>query len=121
VRGLAALRDYAFNTGSLDLLAAVNAAGSPAAATDQEIAGPLGASGRRLDGFATTVSDVTPETGSTQGRAVVRLTSASSGYQAVGPEDEVLAAGPASPAQRLRLVLVSVDGRWRISDILPGG
>ena len=51
---------------------------------------------------------------------MVGLTSASSGYQAKGPGGEVLAAGAASPAQRLRLVLVSVDGRWRISDILPG-
>ena len=67
------------------------------------------------------VSEVTPESGSTQDHAVVRLTSASSGYQAVGPENEVLATGPASPAQRLRLVLVSVDGRWKISNILPGG
>ena len=120
VRGLAALRDYALNTGSMDLLASVNAPGSAAAAEDQEIAGALGASGQRLDGFATTVSDVTPETGPVQGRAVVGLTSASSGYQAKGPGGEVLAAGAASPAQRLRLVLVSVDGRWRISDILPG-
>ncbi|MFF1880465.1 protein kinase [Pseudarthrobacter sp. NPDC058196] len=121
VRGLAALRDYAFNTGSLDLLSAVNAPGSAAAAADQDIAGPLGASGQRLDGFTTTVSDVTPESGSTQGRAIVRLTSASSGYKVVSPEDEVVATGSASPAQPLRLVLVTVDGRWRISDILPGG
>ncbi|MDQ0801609.1 protein kinase [Arthrobacter sp. SLBN-112] len=121
VRGLAALRDYALHTGSVELLSAVNAPGSPAAAADQDIAGQLGASGQRLDGFTTTVSDVTPESGSTQGRAVVRLTSASSGYQAMSAEDEVLAAGAASPAQRLRLVLVSVDGQWRISDILPGG
>ncbi|WP_018761074.1 serine/threonine-protein kinase [Arthrobacter sp. 135MFCol5.1] len=121
VRGLAALRDHAFNTGSVDLLSAVNAPGSPAAAADQDIAGPLGASRQRLDGFATMVSEVTPESGSTQDHAVVRLTSASSGYQAVGPENEVLATGPASPAQRLRLVLVSVDGRWKISNILSGG
>jgi eukaryotic-like serine/threonine-protein kinase len=31
-----------------------------------------------------------------------------------------VATGAAAAGQRLRLVLVSVDGRWRVSEILPG-
>lgn len=119
VRGLAALRDNALNTGSVELLDAVNAPGSPAAAADQVVIGQLGSSGR-LEGFATTLSEVATEPGSTQARAVIRLTSAASGYRAMSGEDAVQAAGTATPARPLRLVLVSVEGQWRISEILPG-
>jgi len=30
-----------------------------------------------------------------------------------------VATGPAAPARQLRLVLVPVDGMWRITEILP--
>jgi hypothetical protein len=46
------------------------------------------------------------------------VTSATSGYQTLDAAGAVLAAGAPSPERRLRLVLVFVDGQWRVSDIL---
>lgn len=120
VQALAALRDYAFSSGSLELLAEVNAPGSSAAGADQRLASQFAASGQRLDGFSTMLSEVTAEDGATKDRAVVRAMSATSGYRMVTGEDTVLATGAPSPPQLLRLVLVSVDGRWQVSEILPG-
>ena len=118
-QGLAAVRDYAFSSGVLDLLADVNAPGSAAAAADQRFSGQV-AAGRRLAGFSTTLSGLAVEDGATGEHAVVRAVSTTSAYQVVDPDDTVLATGPASPPQPLRLVLESVEGRWRVSDILPG-
>jgi hypothetical protein len=72
-----------------------------------------------LAGFASLLSDVVTE-GASGGRAVVGATSATSAYEEKDRAGTVLASGAASAGQRLRLVLVSVDGRWRISEILPG-
>jgi serine/threonine protein kinase len=118
--GLAALRDHALSSGNLELLGEVNAEGSPAAAADSRTADRLRSSGLVLAGFATSLSGVATEDGATDARAVVRATSATSAYQEQDARGSVLAAGEASTAQPLRLVLVSVDGVWRISDILPG-
>ena len=122
LQGLAALRDWAFSSGRLELLAEVNAPGSAAAAADERTAGQLHASKHRLDGFSSTLSGVAVEDGGTPHQAVVRVTSATSGYRKISAEGTVLAAGAPSAPQPLRLVLVSVDGRWRVSDILaaPG-
>jgi hypothetical protein len=117
---LAALRDHALSSGNLELLGEVNAEGSPAAAADSRTADRLRSSGLVLAGFATSLSGVATEDGATDARAVVRATSATSAYQEQDARGSVLAAGEASTAQPLRLVLVSVDGVWRISDILPG-
>ncbi|SLK05103.1 serine/threonine-protein kinase [Arthrobacter sp. P2b] len=118
--GLAALRDHAFSRGNLDLLGEVNADGSPAAAADSRTAGRLRSSGLVLAGFATSLSGVATENGATDAHAVVRATSATSAYQEQDAQGSVLAAGEASTGEPLRLVLVSVDGAWRISEILPG-
>lgn len=118
--GLAALRDHAFSSGDLGLLDEVNAKGSPAAAADQQIGERLRSSGRVLSGFASTLSGVAVEDGATPGRAVVRATSATSAYEEKDARGAVLAVGAASAGQSLRLVLVTVDGTWRISEILPG-
>ena len=118
-QGLAAVRDYAFDSGGMELLADVNAPGSAAAAADQRISSQV-AAGRRLAGFSTTLSGVAVEDGATGVYAVVRAVSTTSGYRVLDPDDNVVATGPASGPQPLRLVLVSVDGRWRVSDILPG-
>jgi serine/threonine protein kinase len=120
VRGLAALRDYAFGSGRLDLLADVNAPGSAAAASDELIAAELRPSGHRLAGFTSTLSDVAAEEGATEARAVVQVVAATSTYSTINAENRVLAAGAPSEPRRLRLVLVSVDGQWRVSDILAG-
>lgn len=118
--GLAALRDHAFQSGNLALLDEVNAAGSAAAAADLRTGGRLRDSGLVLSGFSSTLSGVATEPGATTARAVVRATSASSAYEERDSRGEVLAKGAAGPAQPLRLVLVRVDGTWRISDVLPG-
>lgn len=118
--GLAALRDHAFQSGNLALLDEVNAAGSAAAAADLRTGGRLRDSGLVLSGFSSTLSGVATEPGATAARAVVRATSATSAYEERDSRGSVLAAGAASPARPLRLVLVRVDGAWRISDVLPG-
>ncbi|NUT72953.1 serine/threonine-protein kinase [Pseudarthrobacter sp. C4D7] len=120
VRGLAALRDHAFSTGNTQLLAEVNAPGSSAAAADQRIAGQVAAPGQRLQGFTTALSGLAAEDGRTDARAVVRAVSATSGYRVVGADGAEVAAGAPTEPQLLRLVLVSVDGRWKLSDILQG-
>ncbi|NUS37247.1 MAG: serine/threonine protein kinase, partial [Pseudarthrobacter sp.] len=110
----------AFHSGSPELLVAVNVPGSAAAAADQRIVAQLNNGELRLNGFTSTLSDVTAEDGATGERAVVRLTSATTGYQTVNAAGAPVAAGAATAPQRLRLVLVRVDGQWRISDVLPG-
>ncbi|MGX5718253.1 serine/threonine-protein kinase [Arthrobacter sp. MAHUQ-56] len=120
VTGMAALRDHALDSGSLELLEGINAPGSPAAAADQRLAARLDGAGLRLAGFTSTVSELSVDDGATGEHAVVRLTSATSGYRTVDAAGTEVAAGTPGPAQRLSLVLVRVDGQWRISDILPG-
>lgn len=118
--GLAALRDQAFRTGDLALLEEVNADGSAAAAADRRTGEKLRESGLVLSGFSSTLAGVATEPGATPARAVVRATSATSSYEQRDSRGSVLGAGTAGPARPLRLVLVRVDGTWRISDILPG-
>lgn len=120
VRGLAALRDYAFNSGRLELLADVNVPGSAAAAADERIAAALRPTGQRLAGFTSTLSGVAADEGGTGRRAVVRVVAATSGYSTTGGEGSVVATGAATGPQPLRLVLLRLDGEWRVSDILPG-
>ncbi|VXB13600.1 Kinase domain protein [Arthrobacter sp. 9AX] len=120
VQGLSSLRSLAFGSGRFDLLDEVNHAGSAAAAADQRIREPLQASGHTLAGFMGTLSQVQAEEGGTATRAVLALTSAASAYEEKDAQGAVVAAGDAGAEQRLRIVLVSVDGKWRVSEILPG-
>jgi serine/threonine protein kinase len=120
VPGIALLRSLAFSTGRLELLEEVNQPGSGAAAADGLISGRLRESGHILSGFSNTLSRVQAEEGGNHGRTVVAVTSASSAYQEKDEQGAVVATGAAAPGQRLRLVLVSVNGRWRVSEILPG-
>lgn len=118
VHGLAVLRSLALSTGKLELLAEVNQHGSAAAAADSGISGSLRQSGRVLSGFSTTLSQVQAEEGGSEASAVVAVTSASSAYEEKDAQGVVTARGESGAGQRLRLVLVSVDGRWLVSDIL---
>lgn len=120
VKGLALLRDLAFSAGQLELLDEVNAEGSPAAATDQQAAEPLRRSGHILDGFSSNLAELRAENGATATRAVVRVLASSSAYEVKDAQGLAIGAGPAAGARHLRLVLVAVDGKWRISEILPG-
>jgi eukaryotic-like serine/threonine-protein kinase len=120
VRGLSSLRSLAFSTGRLELLAEVNHPGSGAAAADLQTGGRLRASGHTLAGFSITLSQVQAVEAGTAARAVVAVTSASSAYEEKDAYGAVVATGAAGAEQRLRVVLVSVDGKWRVSEILPG-
>ncbi|WP_458778851.1 serine/threonine-protein kinase [Arthrobacter sp. D3-16] len=120
VHGLAVLRSLALSTGQLELLDEVNQHGSAAAAADNGISGRLRQSGRVLSGFSTTLSQVQAQEGGTEAGTVVAVTSASSAYEEKDAQGVVTARGEAGGGQRLRLVLVLLDGRWRVSDILPG-
>lgn len=120
VHGLAWIRSMAFSSGRLELLDHVNAPGSAAFAADEQIRRRLQESGHVLAGFTSTLSNVQIQPGRSAGRAVVGVTSATSPYEEQDLSGAVVAAGPAGEGQELRLVLVPVDGRWRIMDILPG-
>jgi hypothetical protein len=120
VQGLAALRSLAYSSGRLDLLDEVNQPGSGASKADREVSERLRDSGHTLAGFAGTLSGVQAEEGGSAARTVVSVTSASSGYEEKDAGGAVVATGTAGAEQRLRLVLVSVEGRWRLSEILPG-
>ena len=120
VQGLASLRSLAFSSGRLDLLDQVNVQGSTAAAADGRIAGPLRESGHVLAGFTSILTDVSVQPESNESRAVVAVTSAASAYEEHDSSGGLVATRLAAPPQQLRLVLVQVDGKWRVSEILPG-
>lgn len=120
VRGLAGLRSYALATGSLGLLESVNVPASPAAAADAALGSRLSESGHVLEGFEARLSLVESLPESTPARAVVALSVDSPPYRERDADGSVVAEAAAAGERRLRLVLVSVDGRWRIQEILPG-
>lgn len=119
VRGLAWLRSMAFREGKPELLAEVNARNSPAAQADSKISARLQDSGSVLAGFSTSLTSVRTLPESTGARAVVAVTTATSGYEERLANGTVIAAGGPQPGLNVRLVLVRVNGTWRIADILP--
>ncbi|MDQ0691579.1 serine/threonine-protein kinase [Arthrobacter sp. W4I7] len=120
LQGLSTLRSLAFSSGRLELLEEVNHPGSGAAAADQQIRERLKLSGHTLAGFSSTLSHLAAEEGGTAARTVVAVTSSSSAYEEKDARGAVVATGNAGAEQRLRVVLVSVDGKWLVSEILPG-
>jgi eukaryotic-like serine/threonine-protein kinase len=121
VRGLARLRSLALSSGDFGLLDAVNAPTSAAAAADGVIRTKLSGSGHVLAGFSTSLTRIETAADSSPARAVVAITAVSSGYQVLDAHGKVVEEVPAAAAQQLQLVLVPVDGRWRIQDVLPPG
>lgn len=120
VRGLAALRSQAFRSGRLGLLEEVNVPGSDAAAADAAIAAPLAKSGHILSGFETVLTSVRSVAEPGPARTVVAVRTSTSEYQERDAAGAVVALAPAGGEARLRLVLVNVDGRWRIAQVLAG-
>ncbi|RKR13864.1 protein kinase domain-containing protein [Arthrobacter oryzae] len=120
VRGLAALRSQAFRSGRLGLLEEVNVPGSDAAAADAGIAAPLAKSGHILSGFQTVLTSVRTVAEPGPARTVVAVRTSTSAYQERDTAGAVVARAPAGGESRLRLVLVNVDGRWRIAQVLAG-
>ncbi|MCU1554547.1 MAG: serine/threonine protein kinase, partial [Arthrobacter sp.] len=120
VRGLARLRSLAFNSGDLHLLDEVNAPESPAAAADGRIRARLRQTGHVLTGFSTVLGAVERAMDSGPLRTVLAVSVAQSAYQERDARGAIVAEAGAGGEQRLRLVLVPVNGRWRIQEILPG-
>ncbi len=118
-RGLAWLRSTAFSSGRHDLLNEVNVMGSDAAEADARTVAVLARSGHRLAGFTTTLSKVDTERESTTDRAVLSITASASAYQELDASGALVANRAAGGEEQLRLVLLLVDGRWRIQEILP--
>jgi hypothetical protein len=119
VRGLAWLRSRAFSTGDFGLLDQVNVPASSAAVADSRISASLKGSGRVLAGFTTVLTQVAATDDSGGPLAVVAVAVSTSAYQERDTAGVVVSEAAAAPEQRLRLVLASVEGRWRIQDILP--
>jgi hypothetical protein len=120
VHGLAALRSLAFNSGDLDLLQEVNVPASAAADADARIGARLAAAGHVLSGFETTLARVRTVADGGPDRTVVAVSAVSSPYQERDGAGQVVAEAPAGKEIRLRLVLASIDGRWRIAQVLAG-
>ncbi|MDQ0617952.1 serine/threonine protein kinase [Arthrobacter globiformis] len=118
VLGLAQLRSLALREGRLHLLDDVNAPNTPAQAADRRIRAGLEESGTVLAGFTTSLSGARRLPESTPARAVVAVTSSTSAYEERSAGGAVVATGARQQDIRLRLVLVQVEGRWRIADIL---
>jgi serine/threonine protein kinase len=118
-RGLAWLRSTAFSSGRHELLNHVNVKGSGAAEADARTVAVLARSGHRLAGFTTTLSKVEAERESTADRAVLSITASTSAYQEQDASGALVANLAAGGEEQLRLVLLLVDGRWRIQEILP--
>jgi tRNA A-37 threonylcarbamoyl transferase component Bud32 len=119
VRGLARLRALAFSSGDFGLLEQVNVPASSAAMADGGISSRLSESGHILAGFSTALTRVEASPESSPARAVVAIRAASSAYQERDAAGAVVAEAAAGTEQRMRLVLVPVDGTWRIQEILP--
>ncbi|KRE78775.1 serine/threonine protein kinase [Arthrobacter sp. Soil763] len=119
VRGLAALRAHAFSTGDTALLQLVTVPASPAAAADAAVGTRLARSGHVFEGFEARLSQLARRPGSTSVRAVVSVKVDSPPYRERDASGTVIAEA-AAHQQQLRLVLVPVDGQWRIQEILPG-
>ncbi len=120
VRGLAGLRSLALSSGDLRLLDEVNAPASGAAAADARISMQLSAEGHRLDGFRTSLTRVVATPGSDPSRAEVAVTAVTPPYREVDADGTVVAERPSLGELRLRLVLVRIDGAWRMSEIHAG-
>lgn len=119
VRGLAGLRSLALSTGDFGLLDQVNVPASSAAVADRQIAAGLEEAGRVLSGFSIHVARAERTDDGGGPLAVVAVTAGTSAYRESDSRGAVLAEAAAAPEQQLRLVLATVEGRWRIQDILP--
>jgi hypothetical protein len=86
---------------------------------DAAISGRLRDAGHVLAGFGTTLTRAEAEPGASGSLAVVAITAVTSAYQEKDAGGNVVAEGAAGAEQRLRLVLISSGGRWRIQEILP--
>lgn len=73
-----------------------------------------------LTGFQTVLTRMEGDTAGGPSRSVVAVSASTTPYQEEDAGGAVVATADAGAEQRLRLVLVPVEGRWRIQEILPG-
>jgi serine/threonine protein kinase len=118
VQAMSAVRDAAFRQGQLELLALVNAPGSPADAADKLVADQLRENGTVLSGLTTSLSAVIGEEPSADNDVLVAVAATTSAYEERSQSGEIVRTqGPGTP-QDLRLHLVRSDGRWWLAEIL---
>ncbi|WP_369068890.1 hypothetical protein [Kineococcus terrestris] len=115
VRELAARRADALRTLDTEALTGVDAGGSPALLEDVRLVEDVRARGARWSGLAFDVREVVVEEAGAD-RAVV-LATVVTGAHEVQSADGSLTAVRASEPRASRLVLVRVDGQWRVSDV----
>ncbi|MGW9415151.1 serine/threonine protein kinase [Arthrobacter cupressi] len=120
IKGLSAVRDTALRTGELELLADVNAEGSPAAAADAKIRDQMEKTGVVLAGFTTTLKDIRVSRPAGDGAVEVTAVVETSRFEERDASGKLVRSRAAGAPQQLRLVLSKVDGGWRIADILAG-
>ena len=111
---LASLRARAYAEADPGVLAAVDVAGSPAAAGDAAHLQPLAVAGTRLEGLELQVLSAAV-VGGTADAPHVRTTVVTSAHRQVRDGD-VVAEVPASEPVTSVLVLAREDGRWQVAD-----
>lgn len=130
---LAWTRSYALSTADGALLGHVNATGSPAAAADREILGELVERGHTLTGLesSVTAASALPVITAAQGAgtaatdvetANVLATVATSPFAEQDAAGNLIHKEVAGQTQELVIVLVRVDGRWLVREVMsPAG
>lgn len=116
---LAAVRDLALNEGRPELLDLVNVPGSPAAGADHSLAEQLTSQGVHLAGFSTELKAV-EQTSKDGNHAMMAVTAVTSSYEERNAQGQVIRWKPDGKQQHIAVVLIRVDGKWRISEILNG-
>jgi hypothetical protein len=114
VAELASARARAFTAASEPALAAVDAPGSAAVASDAAFLARLHGAGVRLRGLAFAVSDARMLEVDA-GHAVVQAEVSTSAHVEVGSDGGVVRRVPASPVRDVRLALVATSDGWRIT------
>ncbi|MCC9145074.1 MULTISPECIES: serine/threonine-protein kinase [unclassified Arthrobacter] len=114
---LAELRSRAFRTADPALLNDVDAPGSEALLADREQIGKLSAAGHTLDGLVMEVSVLDQAAPDGTADAELRVHTKVAPYRQVDRAGAVLQQMPAQE-QEVLLVLVRVEGTWRISSVV---
>jgi eukaryotic-like serine/threonine-protein kinase len=123
LKGLAWLRSYALAESRPELLAQVNAAGSPAQSRDTTVLEALRKAGHSYAGLETVISKAATVPGAetaSAGKTVVEAIVETSAFAEQDRNGAVVHAENAAQHQRLRFLLSRAGGRWLISDVLPG-
>lgn len=119
IEALSALRAEGFSAADQTPLRSANVEGSPALDADLATLADLDQQQVRLDGLTFTVDDVVV-LGRAGDTATVRVTVVTGAHRVVGQDAaaEVVEQVEASAPAPVRLVLVRVDGRWRVNEVL---